>query len=219
MGTSMTEFRFANRPAIDGKAVVGLRFFLWSCVAALLGIGAYGFFGPPSPDRSTLVALAGLGFFLVFASVVVYVVYGRKMGIAQRRRETSFVLTDNELIIKREGWPDSQIALASISALNESPGGLLVVGGGDSFLRMFVPCELENYNLLRTELMKYQTITSERPSVRTKRLMGASAALGIPVLLVAAFYSKQPRVILIAFGCYLVWFIASSFYVATRRQG
>ena len=145
--------------------------------------------------------------------------YGRKIGIAQQRQEASFVLTDKELIIKREGWPNSQIALASISALNESPGGLRVGGGGDSFLRMFVPCELENYNLLRTELAKYQTITSERPSTRTKRLLGAGAVLGIPILLVTAFYSKQPRVILIAFGCYLAWFIASSFYMAMRRQG
>lgn len=217
--TPMTEFKFPNKPAIDGKTVAGLRFFLWACVAVLLGLGAFGVFGPASPDRGTLVALGDLGFFLVFAALGVAYFYGRKIGIAQQRQEASFVLTDKELILKREGWPDSQFKLASISVLNENSRGLQVSEGGEYPLWMSVPRELENYALLRAELAKHQAITRERPSTRTKRILGICAGLGIPLVLVAAFYSKRPRAILVAFGCYLIWFIASSFYMATQRRG
>ena len=219
MGTSMTEFRFANRPALNGKTIVGLRLFLWSSVVVLLGMGAYGVFGSASPDRSTLDALGAVAFFLVSAAVCAEYFYGRKIAIAQKKQEASFVLTDKDLALKREGWPDSRIALASISLLSEAPEGMHVAGSDDPSLRMIVPRDMEGYVMLRDELAKYHAITSASPSSKASRMLKSGVGLGLVLFLMASFYSMQPRAILIAFGCYLAWFIASSFYMATRRQG
>ena len=201
----------------DGEQVAGLRLFLWTSVVVLLGMGAYGVFGPASPDRSTLDALGGVAFLLVFAAVCAGYFYGKKIGIAQKKQEASFVLTDKDLVLKREGWPDGRVALASISLLTEGPEGMQVAGSDDPYLRMIVPRDIEGYVLLRDELAKHHAVTSASPSSQASRMLKSGLGLGLVLLVMASFYSKQPRAILIAFGCYLAWFIGSSLYMAARK--
>ncbi|HUO60100.1 MAG TPA: hypothetical protein VMU24_05485 [Candidatus Acidoferrales bacterium] len=217
MGTPTTEFRFPNRAAVSGKAVVGLRTFLWSSVVVLLGFGAYGVFGPASPDRSTLDTLGGVAFLLVSAAVCIAYYYGRKMGVAEQKQGTCFVLTDKELTIRQEGWPDTRIPLAHISLLMEDPERL-TVETDSPIVRVFVPRDVEGYVVLRDELAKYHVITTERRSSKTNRMLKTGVGLGLVLLLMVSFYSKHPRIILIAFVCYFAWFVGSSFYMALRER-
>jgi len=197
--------------------IAGLRIFLWTCVAMLLGLGAYAVFGPASPDRVTIVMLARLACFLVILAILVVYLFGRKIGIAEQRQQSSFLLTDDKLIYRRDGWPDSEIVLSSISSLKESSDGLSVTNNEDSFIHFFLPRELDNYESLRSALERHQVIKSERLSSSVKRFLTASTGIGIPLLLVFAFYTQRPRAILIVFGCYLAWLIITSFYISIKK--
>jgi len=214
---NVTEFRFADKPALGGKAIAGLRVFLWGCVAALFGLGAYAFWGPASPDPSTVDMLARLACFLVILAVLIVFLYGRKIGIAQQRLRASFLLTDDKLTYRRDGWPDSEVALSSISSLTENPDGLRVKSNKDSFTNIFVPRELDHYDSLRSALAEHQIIRRESRLSSVRRLLAASAGIGIPLLLAAAFYSQRPRAILIVLGCYIAWLVGTSFYISTRN--
>jgi hypothetical protein len=214
----MTEYKFANQPAFGGKTVAALRVFLWACVVMLLGLGAYAVFGPLSPDRTTVVMLARLACFLVTVAVLLVYFFGRKIGIAEQRQKSSFLLTEEDLTYRREGWPDIQIALSSISSVTESSDGLRVISSEDSFVGFRVPRELDGYGSLRSALQKHQVIKSERPSSSVRRFLAASVGIGIPLLLVITIFTQRPNAILIVFGCYIAWLVGTSLYTSYRKS-
>lgn len=122
--------------------------------ATLLLVG----YGPHSVVRRAFPILSS-GIVLLVLSALVTVLVAMRRSSQRVRHELTFVLNENELIRKRPGHPDVRLPLSQIKSLyNQS--GCLVVAGGDPPLRVAVPKEVENFELLKAELMKYASPVS-----------------------------------------------------------
>lgn len=138
--------------------------FLWGSVLALLGITAFGIIsGLHGNDLLNKIAV-GLATAIVIFAVGAAYYFGARMGLERAQRNSVFVLTDRELIRKREGWPNIQIGLLEIKALCDRPH-YLIVEGPEPLSRITVPKRVENFELLRAELLKYSSVV--KPPARS----------------------------------------------------
>lgn len=121
-------------------------------VVLTLGILFFIGYGPHS-------VLHQVGPLLVWSIVViVFCAVGVDLFMLRRtfdrvKSDLTFVLYQDELIRKRPGFPDVQVSLPEIKSLHEQ-SGCLVVTGGDPPRRIAVPQKVENFELLKAELLK-----------------------------------------------------------------
>ena len=102
---------------------------------------------------------------VVYIVATFFVVLRREL--ERSRQDLTFVLSEGELIRKRPRSPDVRIPLPQILFLYEQ-WGCLVVAGGDPPLRLEVPKKVENFKLLKAELLKYAPRSSVPWSYRLK---------------------------------------------------
>jgi small-conductance mechanosensitive channel len=158
----MNEFRVVGRTSSVRQRGLVARLSLWGMVAGLLGIVFFASDGP----RSTVQHFSGallfiFGLIAVGAIVLVFLLIFRDVwekGISG----WSFILTDANLIKKREGWPDITIPLDNITGLYVRKKYLEVES---SILnrRIIIPKEIERFDTLQKALSKYKEPVS-RPS-------------------------------------------------------
>ncbi|TAM81494.1 MAG: hypothetical protein EPN47_12110 [Acidobacteria bacterium] len=112
-------------------------------------------YGPHSAVHQTFPILKwAIVLLILFALATDFVAMQR---ISQRvRHDLTFLLNENELIRKRPWFPDVRIPLQQIISAYEQ-SGCLVVAGGNPRRRIAVPKNVENFDLLLDELMKYAT--------------------------------------------------------------
>ncbi len=92
---------------------------------------------------------------------------GVHWGIQRDRRKWIFLLSDNEIIRKRDGWPDDKIAFSEIGALYDGPGAL-VVESAEPLRRISVPKEVNGLEVIRTELAKHHPFSAQAKPSRAR---------------------------------------------------
>jgi hypothetical protein len=78
-----------------------------------------------------------------------------------------FVLSDKEIIRKRDGWPDDRIAFAEIDSVYDRPGWL-VVESAEPRRKIPIPCEVSGFEELRAELAKHHPFSAQTKPPRAK---------------------------------------------------
>lgn len=139
---------------------------LWGGIVAFVVVSVLGLVvsirvGSGQINRLATVLAIAIVIFIVGAAYY----FGMRVGVQKARRESRFLLTDTELIRKREGWPDRRIGLSEIRALYDGPS-LLIVEGAAASSRIAVPKQIEGFDTLQSQLKKHATIvTTTSPSL------------------------------------------------------
>jgi hypothetical protein len=165
----MREFRVVSPRATNGtKWLVCPGLALGGIVSVMLGSGR------TEPLLYPVIEWVGIS-----AIVASLFLAGFFWGTARMKRQLAFVLTDNDLTRKRSGWPDVQIPFSEIRSVKEKRDWLIVeeaVAGR----RIAVPRDVNDFELLRSELAKYA-----RPSSPSGTRHGISFLGGLGVLLLS----------------------------------
>jgi hypothetical protein len=156
-----TEFRVLPDDLAGRARDRKVRLLLWGAVAALIGTAALGIVGVRSMSRemeSVLVWTAGA----ITAGVVIGAYYlAYRHGLNKIRSSLVFLLTDEELLRRRPGWPDVRIELCEIGRLHEHRGWFVVESRVPG-RRIVIPNDVQGYAGLKRELTKYDPGT-EKP--------------------------------------------------------
>ena len=155
----MGEFRLPQRTFLTRRhdnwmvALVSI-----GAVVLALGILFFIGYGPHSVVHQVGPLLVWSILLIVFCAV------GLDLFILRRtfdrvKYDLRFVLNQDELIRERPGFPDVRISLQKIRSLHEQ-SGCLVVTGGDPLKRIAVPQDVENFELLKAELLNCAPLSS-----------------------------------------------------------
>lgn len=107
------------------------------------------FFISGTPHLRTIVPLA---IFAVCAGVF-YV--AARLGIERGELNTVYLLTERELVRRRNGWPDDRIAFAEIDAVS-STRRCLVIRSTDQFKKIAIPRKVNGFAYLLSELEEHR---------------------------------------------------------------
>lgn len=171
----MEEFRLPRRafptPSHDS------RIMLWVSIAALvLSFSILIFIGyaPHSVVHRFGQPLVGVLVLIILCTLGTYIVMLRRK-VERLRHDLTFVLGQDELVRKMPRHPDVRIPLPKVKTLHEQ-AGCLVVEGSDPPRRIAVPRKVENFELLKAELLKYAPLS---PPPLSYRLGWATSCLYI----------------------------------------
>ncbi len=163
----MREFKISARtfptPRHDSRIML-----LVSAAALALSFGILFFIGyaPGSLVHRLGPPLVWVLVLVILCTLATYILMLRRKW-ERVRHDLSYALDKDELTCKMPGRPDVQIALQQIQSLYEQ-SGYLVVTGGDPARRIAVPRKVEDFELLRTELLRYAPLSSPPWSYRLK---------------------------------------------------
>lgn len=152
--------------------------------------------GPPLVWALVLIVLGALGMYVV--------VMRRKF--ERLKQSISFVLEQEELVRRIPARPDVRIPLPQIKSLHEK-SGCLVVTGGDPVRTIAVPRKVENFDLLRTELLKHAPLSSPPWSYRLRWITLSLFAISALLLI----WSENPTTIRSAAAVFVVFMGWESF--------
>lgn len=151
----MSEFRVVRSKSLVRHRDLVARLSLWGMVAGLLGIVFFASYGPLSTVQrlsGTLLVLFGL--IAMGAIILVFVIVFRDAW-AKGISGWSFILTDTNLIKKREGWPDISIPLTDITGLYVREK-YLEVESSVLNRHIIIPKEIERFATLQKALSQYK---------------------------------------------------------------
>ena len=154
----MAEYRVAPNTKSSQREDQLMRVTLWGAVALLLAITVFALIGARSVSAGLDIALAVTAGALVMGAVGGAYIVAWRNGVERAKRNAVFLLTEKELIARRNGWPDVRIGLSEIKALYKQPGRLIVASPDKSRL-IAIPEDIEGYGNLRSQLARYGEIT------------------------------------------------------------
>ncbi len=206
------EFRVPPDNASIRKHDQQIRLFFWGAVLLLVAITIIGIVGVRSIGRSAETALLVVAGAVVVSVVGGAYVLGAQENIERAKRSTVFLLTNDDLVRQRTGWPEVRIGLSEVKSLSERPGWLLVESA-EPRRRIAVPTAVEKFDLLRSELIKRGPIvTSPRRSPFVALPTVASVLCWALV-----FWSKDPWLVKMA-ACVVTALLAwGSFRIGRLR--
>jgi hypothetical protein len=180
------EFKVSPDEASSQRHDNHIRLFLWSAVLLLVGITVIGIVGVRSIGQSAETALVVIAWAIVASVVGAVYVLGAQENIERVKRNTIFLLTDDDLVRQRAGWPDVRIGLSEVKTLFERPGWL-VIESAEPRRRIAIPNNVERFAFLRSELIKHG------PIVESPRQFPFLALPTITTLFCSAliFWSKE----------------------------
>jgi hypothetical protein len=155
----MTEFRVASNQVSDGGRERNIRLITWRLVLLISGITLFAVYGAHSTSPQLLRALGWLAVAIVVAAIVGAQFLAARLGLEKLAHDLVFMLTDKEVVRKRQGWPKVRIGLAEIKALYQRPGWL-VVESNEPRRTIAIPERVEGFDFLRAELTKHRPITA-----------------------------------------------------------
>ena len=141
--TRRTRFRILSWGAV---------LLLVSVAAALLVLRASGHIRDGS-GVGDLFALAILG------AAVIAIVSAPFEGLYRAERKMIFILEDNAVVRKRQGYPDEKIFFSEINNLSEEIGRLIVTST-DPRRRIGIPYDVSGYEEIRSELAKHHELSA-----------------------------------------------------------
>jgi hypothetical protein len=154
----MSEFRVVFKEA-DRNRDLRIRLAAWSTILLLLGATFFGIYGALSSRPRVSTAFTWLAVLIVAGAIVGAYFLALRLGLERVERGLVFVLTEEGLVRKRTGWPDTQIGFAEIKALYQRPGWLLVESS-EPRRRIAIPERVEGFDSLRAELVKHSVIVA-----------------------------------------------------------
>lgn len=153
------EFRVRQNDESERSTGRTFRLVMWGAVVALLLVIALILFTARDlPEMTTpLFIAAGV---IVVAAVFVAYGFAVQLGLEKARRTFVFLLTETNLIRKREGWPDVDIELSEIVMLSEGRKGV-VVDAVKPQRRIAIPREVEGFLELQSALARHCAPTKQ----------------------------------------------------------
>ena len=135
---------------------------MWSSVPALVGATFFGVYSALFSSHWVSTIFTYLAITIEVGTIGGAYYAAAVLGMDRVKQKTILVLTDNELIRRREGWPDIQVELAEIKALYERKTGL-VVESAEPRRVIVIPREVKGFTVLRDELSKHGSILKAPP--------------------------------------------------------
>ena len=160
------EFRIGTNASSDRREIK-VRLLSWGAILSLIAITVLlfvlRFLGllRANSDLRWLAALAMLG------SVLGSYIEAARLGMRRAKRRMLFVLSDKEVIRKRDGWPDDRIAFAEIDSVYDRPDWL-VVESAEPRRKIPIPREVSGLQALRAELAKHHPFSAQTRPPRAK---------------------------------------------------
>lgn len=210
----MNEFKYTNDKLSDKRRDLHVRVALWSMVAAALGIGIFALYGKRVADSNMNVTLVVLVALIVAGIVALAFILAIHHAEEVARHESAVVLTDDNLIYKRNGRPDVQIGFSEISDLY-TRGRQLIVEGAVPQKRIMIPQDIAEFQTVSERLAKHHSIVTQPTSAVPMLARPIIYALCCALVL----WSRLNMVMLIAAAAGLLIVGLESFYLfATTRQ-
>ena len=153
----MAEYKVAPNTKSSQSEDQLIRVTLWGAVSLLLAITVFALIGSHTVSAALDIELAVTAGLIVMATVGGAYIVAWRNGVERAKRNVVFLLTEKELIARRNGWPDVRIGLSEIKSLDKQPGRL-IVGSPDKSRFIAIPEDVEGYGNLRSELAKYGEI-------------------------------------------------------------
>ena len=163
---SMREFKIET-DALSKRRETRVRLLSWGTVLSLVGVivllFVLRFLGLLRADSALrwLVGLAMLG------AVLGFYIEAVRLGMQREKRRMLFVLSDKEIIRKRDGWPDDKIAFSEIDGVYDRHGWL-VVESAEPRRKIPIPHEVSGFEELRAELAKHHLFSAQAKPPRAK---------------------------------------------------
>jgi hypothetical protein len=155
----MSEFKVASHNATDRGRDRNIRLITWGVVLVMSGITLFAVYDARSASPQLVRALGWLAVVIVVAAIVGAQFLAARLGLERFAHDLAFILTDKEVVRRRQGWPEVRIGLAEIKALYQRPGWL-VVESNEPRRTMAIPERVEGFESLRAELTKHRPITA-----------------------------------------------------------
>ena len=147
----MPEFRVEKNAL---KRETRFRMLSWGTVllltviaAVLLTLRASGYIG----DSSNLGSIFVLA---IFGAAVIAIVLAPREGLRRAERKMVFVLEDDAVVRKRQGYPDVRIPFSEINTLGEELGRL-VITSVEPRRKIGIPYSVSGYKEIRSELARH----------------------------------------------------------------
>ena len=157
----MREFRVARDELSPKRSLRRNMLKMWSAVTVLLCVVTLALFVPRSIYHSvngrieTLVSLPRLFVPLMLMVVIAcYYYVMARLGLERAKLKTVYALTDQDLLRRRDGWPDVRIGLSEVKSLTQKRR-YLVVESAEPRRVIAIPNEIEGFASLRAELEKH----------------------------------------------------------------
>jgi hypothetical protein len=216
----MREFRVGATNFPRKNNPVKIRVVLWGAVLALSALTLFAVYGGDTANREVMRGLAWFAGLIVLASIVAAQFIAIRLGLEKVKRSLVFVLTNDSILRKRDGWPDVNIGLSEIHRLYEAQGSL-VIESVAPFRRIVVPDSVDGFESLRSELCKHQSVTIP-PQKSTSKALAAGRSFGPAILSLLCWgcvlWASNTRVALIAGAIALVLLGWSSLRLLRRSK-
>jgi hypothetical protein len=197
---------------IEGDALrreARFRVLSWSAVLLLMAatvllfvLGVNGVLGASSSLRFLFV-------FTLLGTVASACILACREALSYAERQMIFVLCDNGIVRKRQGYPEVKIAFSEINTLREELNWL-IINSTEPRRKIAVPTNVKGYEVIRAELAKHHAL-----SARAAFPLKSSALLVVSVLSWAAvLWSRDARIVIsagtvalitLAFGSRRLW--------------
>lgn len=135
----------------------------------------------PGPKGSLYAHLTEI---IIIAAFIFAQILTLRLGKRRARRQLMFALHENEIVRKREGWPDDRIAFSDVAGLYRGRDGL-VVESTNPLVRVSIPQEVGGFEAIAAELSKHhpfsdkaRLLRAELSGVKVGRLDGRRSQLG-----------------------------------------
>jgi hypothetical protein len=154
------EFRVSPQAALGRERTIQM--VLWSSIPALVGATFFGLYAALFSRHWVSTIFTYLAITIVAATIGGAYYAAVLLGMERVKQKTILVLTDSELVRRREGWPDVRIGFSEIKTLYQGKSGL-VVESAEPRRIIVVTKDIDRFASLRNELSKHAA-TIKAPS-------------------------------------------------------
>lgn len=193
----MPEFR------IEGDALkreARFRVLSWGAVLLLLVASVVLFALGVSGDLRDKSDLGMLFLFTLLGTVIGAGVLACREALRLAERQMVFVLNNDEIIRKRHGYPDVQIAFSEVASVSEELGQL-IIKSREPGKKIAIPNNVKGHEIIRAELARHYPV-SPRARVPSK-------STGLPAAFIlswaAVMWFHDARIVIPAAGAGLIF--------------
>lgn len=180
---SITEFKVDLNEASSRVRERKIRLTMWAIVLLMSGITIFSVYGTGFESPQAVKALVWIAVGIVAFTIVGAPLLAARLGLQKLEQDSAFVLTEKELIRKRQAQPDVRIGLDEIKALHQRPGWLVIESHEPQRI-MAIPEQVREFEALRKELARHGAIdaTPQRSLWGFAVLVGSISCWGLVLL-------------------------------------